>query len=58
MDNFDLVFKLGIMVLTAGAIYGAIKSDLKAMHEKIATIEKDTINANKRIDDLLMKGRQ
>lgn len=57
-DGLDMFLKLGVMVLTAGAVYGAIKSDLRAMHEKIATIEKDTDNANKRIDDILMKGRR
>lgn len=48
------------MLLVAGAIYGAIRMDLKHIHEKIATLyaaNKERIEAveeavNRRIDDM------
>ena len=29
------------MIATAGAIYGAIRSDIKNIHERLSTIEKN-----------------
>lgn len=48
------------MLLVAGAIYGAIRADLRYIHEKIATLDgvhKDRLEAaegsiHRRIDDL------
>ena len=37
------------MILGAGAVYGAIRSDLKHIHEKIEALDK---SLNKRIDDV------
>lgn len=47
MDKISPDFLLNLMVIiaTAGATYGAIKGDLKVMHERIK-------NTNRRIDDL------
>lgn len=51
------------MLLVAGAIYGAIRADLKHIHEKIATLyaaNKERIEAveeavHRRIDDMRSK---
>lgn len=39
MDGFTPTFFLEVLIAvgSAGAMYGAIKNDLKSMHEKIAT---------------------
>ena len=50
MSLSDLLVQVVPMVLTAGAIYGSIRSDLRHIHEKIADLD----NAiNRRIDDLM-----
>lgn len=41
--------------LIGGAIYGGIRADIKAMHQRIANTEKSNEQAHKRIDNLLSK---
>ena len=50
--HLDNIFGL---VLTAGAVYGAIRTDIKNIHEKINDIKDSSDEAHKRIDALLMK---
>lgn len=57
MDNIDLVLKIGTMILTAGVVYGAIRNDIKNIHEQIQRHEKDIDKAHTRIDELLMKSK-
>jgi hypothetical protein len=40
-------------VFTAGATYGALRSDLKAMHERLSAHEKGIDRAHVRLDDHL-----
>jgi hypothetical protein len=44
-----------VMLLSAGAVYGAIRSDIKNIHEKINDVQDSSNEAHKRIDALLMK---
>lgn len=41
----------------AGAVYGGIRADLKAMHERLKSQEVAVQHAHRRIDDLLIKER-
>ncbi len=41
----------------AGAIYGGIKADLRAMHERLETLHESANEAHKRIDSILISGR-
>ena len=50
--HLDNIFGL---ILTAGAVYGAIRTDIKNIHEKINDIKDSSDEAHKRIDALLMK---
>jgi hypothetical protein len=44
-----------VMLLSAGSVYGAIRSDIKNIHEKINDIQESNNEAHKRIDAILMK---
>ena len=43
--------------VTAAAIWGGIRADVKSLHERIARAELAADSAHKRIDDVLNKGR-
>lgn len=51
------IFQLLSFVLTAGAIYGGIREDLKVIHERIKEHGEAITGAHRRIDDLLTKGK-
>ena len=51
-----LLWQIGLALISAGAVYGGIRSDLKAMHERISSATKDADEAHRRIDSILMKG--
>ena len=41
-----------MLLISAGAVYGGIRADIKAIHERIATAEKAIDKAHDRIDNL------
>jgi len=41
-------------LLTAGAAYGAIKAELRALHDRIDRVEKDIRSESARIDRIIM----
>jgi hypothetical protein len=43
-------------VFMAGAVYGAIRADIKGIHEKVAQAVKLGERAHDRIDELFKKG--
>lgn len=45
-----LVLSMVTMVATAGAVYGAIKADLKAMHQRIDRLQAEVDYNRSRID--------
>jgi hypothetical protein len=55
MQFSDYILGLISMVATAGAIYGAIRSDLKNMMDHIALLREDLKDAHDRIDSLLKR---
>ena len=48
MDNV-LLFALG-QLITGAAVWGAIRADIKNMHERIDRVQADAKEAHKRID--------
>ena len=57
--NFEFLHfdNLIVMLLSAGAVYGAIRMDIKNIHEKIHDVQESTNEAHKRIDAMLMKDK-
>jgi hypothetical protein len=60
MSAIEIMIQVIAMLFAAGAIYGAIKADLKNMHEKIAdnkedikVVRGDVDKAHERIDSIL-----
>ena len=41
MESTNPLLEIILMIATAGAIYGAIRSDIKNIHERLVTIEKN-----------------
>lgn len=54
--NPDMLMQLVYSVLGAGAVYGGIRADIKAMHERIKGAEESVGQAHRRIDAHLEKG--
>lgn len=52
----DLLWQIGVTLVTGGAIYGGIRADLKAMHERITTAQGTANEAHKRLDKHIDKG--
>lgn len=50
----DLALNMAAMLFGAGAVYGAIRSDLKGLHEKLADAKETAVRAHRRLDDLMM----
>lgn len=50
--HLDNIFGL---ILTAGAVYGAIRQDLKNIHEKVQDAKESSDEAHRRIDQILMQ---
>lgn len=46
----SLWLELATVLIAAGAVYGGIRGDLRAMHERIALAEKVASKAHDRID--------
>lgn len=51
------LMRLFEVVAAAGAVWGAIRADIRNMHEKIGRVEKAADEAHHRIDQLLAKGQ-
>jgi len=47
----DLLWKVAAFLISAGAVYGGIRSDLKGMHRRIDSNERAIEKAHSRIDD-------
>jgi outer membrane murein-binding lipoprotein Lpp len=48
--DFDFVWQVVATVAAAGAIYGGIRADLKAMHERVAMAAESAARAHERMD--------
>lgn len=54
--NPEFLYQLMAGIMMAGAVYGGIRADIKAMHERITGAQAAADRANKRIDQHLDKG--
>lgn len=50
-----LIVQIVTVIATGGAMYGAIKSDLKSLHEKVASAQKTADMAHQRLDNHIDK---
>lgn len=55
--SIDAITQIVMMILAAGAIYGAIRQDIKNIHQMIADNKESTNDAHRRIDSLLLERR-
>ena len=51
-----LLWQLVTGLILAGAVYGGIRSDLRAMHENLRRVEKMAERAHNRLDQIGMFG--
>ena len=55
-EFLDLILKLAVFLAGAGAVYGGIRADLKAAHQKAEEALSRANNAHNRIDGVLRGG--
>lgn len=46
----EFIAQMLVMLASGGAVYGGIRSDLKAMHERIRANENEIVKARERMD--------
>ena len=46
----EMIYQIAIALLAAGAVYGGIRADIKAMHERIAGAGEAAREAHRRLD--------
>lgn len=56
--DWSLFLQLVTILIAAGAVYGGIRSDLKAIHENLRRVEKTADKAHDRIDSFAGSGRR
>ncbi|MQY50826.1 hypothetical protein [Rhodocyclus gracilis] len=47
-----MIMKIAGLLITGGAIYGGIRADLRAMHERISDVKESAALAHRRLDQL------
>lgn len=55
-DGFTIAAVVISQIFGAGAVWGAVRSDIKYLHEKTAAAERRADEAHARIDDLYERG--
>lgn len=55
MENGNPLIEIALMLLSAGGIYGAIRNDLKNIHERINENMRKADAAHERIDEILLR---
>lgn len=53
MLDADLVLHVGGILAAAAATYGAIRADIRHMHERLNDAERNIVRAHERIDHIL-----
>lgn len=54
MPEGGLIIQIALYVLTAGAVYGGIRADLKHLHEKADAARESARRAHRRLDQLIL----
>lgn len=52
----SLLLEIITLLVTGGALYGAIRSDLRNIHERLNKQEAENTRAHARIDSLIQRG--
>ena len=55
-DGFTIAAMVLGQVFTAGAVYGAIRGDIKHLHHAAANAQRDADKAHERIDEIYQRG--
>lgn len=53
--NYDLIGTIVGQIFVAGAIYGAIRSDLRNIHERLRDLREAVTHAHARIDSQMLR---
>lgn len=52
----DLLVQIVTVLFVGGAAYGAIRADLRAMHQRIERVSEDVDRVADRVDKILLNG--
>lgn len=50
----DTIIQIVSLLFTAGAVYGAIRADIRGIHEAVKRAQSSADDAHRRLDDVLM----
>lgn len=50
----SLIWQVVLALIGSGAVYGGIRADLRAIHERLKDVRESAAEAHGRIDSLLM----
>lgn len=53
MDNFEILVWVAGQFITAAAIWGGIRADIKSLHSRVESVEIAARNVNNRLDNHL-----
>lgn len=53
MENFEILIWVASQFITAAAIYGGIRSDIKNFHSRVDSVEKAGLVTSARLDNHL-----
>lgn len=56
--NHELLLQVAVMLATGGAMYGAIRADLRSMRERLERHETDITRAHERMDNFIERGKR
>lgn len=48
--TMEMIYQIALALIAAGAVYGGIRADIKAMHQRIAGNEAAAQEAHRRMD--------
>lgn len=52
----ELLMQVAVMIATGGALYGAIRADLRSLRERIERHESDITRVHERLDNWIERG--
>lgn len=52
----DLIYQIMMALISGGAVYGGIRADLRAMHERIKAAHDAAVEVHRRLDNHIDKG--
>lgn len=54
MEGVEFLWKLGAILIAAGAVYGGIRGDLRTIHEQLDENRQDLKDLTKRMNDCVV----